>query len=96
MNTDSKKATSKSITKPKRGKLIKNKIFFLQRFELYANMGGYVKGAIITLKCHKSTKRPMDPYWRRRFSEADMDGCMTKAAPVKPVKDKEKENNDND
>ena len=80
-----KQATSKSITEPRKEKLFKNKRFFLQSFELHANLKGFNKGAIIPLKCHKSTKLPMDPYWRRRLKDASMDGCITKAAPIKAV-----------
>ena len=61
-------------------KKIKTKRFVLKRFELFATIGGYSKGAIISLKCDKKTGTPKERYWRNRLRDAARDGCI-KAAP---------------
>lgn len=71
------KPNAKSNTKPKKEKIIKKSRFFLQTFELHANLKEFKAGSIIPLECRRHDKLPRDPYWRRRLRDAEIDGCLT-------------------
>ncbi len=72
-------------------KKVKTKRFILKKFKLSASIGGYAKGATISLKCDKKTGIPKDSYWRRRLREAEIDNCMVVVKEVKKEVIKEKE-----
>lgn len=76
----------KSITKPKKEKFIKKSRFFLQTFELHANLRGYNVGSILSLECDRKTKAPRDPYWRKRLKDAQVDGCISLYKEPKEIK----------
>lgn len=65
-------------------KKIKTKRFILKKFELFASIGGYSKGAIISLRCNKTSGTPLDRYWRNRLRDATIDGCIKEISKAKP------------
>lgn len=58
-------------------KIVKYKRFYLKKYHIHANIGGYKKDAIIRLRCDKKTKLPIESYWRRRLKDAMVDNCIT-------------------
>ena len=60
-----------------RKKKVKYKRFFLKNFQLHANIGGYITGTVIPLRCDKKTGLPVIRYWRSRLKDAVKDGCIT-------------------
>lgn len=77
-----------AVNTEKRPKKIKKEIrFVLKEFELFANIGGYSKGTVISLRCDKKTKVPIERYWRNRLKDAIIDNCMAEVKVKKTKKE---------
>ncbi len=74
------------MSKFDKNKKIKTKRFILKRFKLSVSLREYAAGTTISLKCHKKEGTPIDRYWRKRFKESKIDGCMVEVS--EPKKDK--------
>ena len=95
LNDKRQKPTKLDSKKFDHKKIVKYKRFGLKKFQVHANIGGFIKGAIIALECDKKSGSPKIKFWRDRLRDAKKDGCITeyKAPKAKKVDNENTEGN---